>query len=148
MHISATHTLPHAPACRPSRRAAVVVEFALVLPFITTLVLGMVEIGHGMMVKETLSDAAQKACRTAAQTGKTTAQAQTDVDNIMEDNNITGYTTVILLNNSPTDIKNAKHNDQVSVSVSVPVANVFWTTSFFLPVQNVESEVVVMLRQG
>ncbi len=134
--------------CRPGRRAVAAVELAVVMPFITVLMLGMVEIGHGLMVKETLSDAAQKACRTAAQPGKTTAQVQAEVDNIMQDNSITGYTTVILLNGSPAEIQNAKHNDQIAVKVSVLVSKVYWTTAFFLPVQNIESEVVVMLRQG
>lgn len=119
----------------------------MVLPFITTLVLGMIEIGHAIMIKESLSDAAQKACRMAAQPGKTTAQAE--VDNIMSDLGITGYTTTILVNgNAVTDIASATHNDQISIKVSVPVSQIVWTTTFFLPANELGSETAVMLRQG
>ena len=130
------------------RRAVAAVELAVVAPFIVTLILGMVEIGHGIAVKESLSDAAQKACRTGTKPGKTTADAQAEVDNIMKDLNITGYTTTILLNGQQVDIKDAVHNDQISVKVSVPVSQIYWTTTFFLPVQDLESETVIMLRQG
>ena len=130
------------------RRAVAAVELAVVAPFIVTLILGMVEIGHGIAVKESLSDAAQKACRAGAQPGKTTAQAQAEVDNIMQDLGITGYSTAILVNGQQTDIKDAKHNDQISVKVSVPVSQVSWTTTFFLSAQDLESETVIMLRQG
>jgi len=133
------------PSPATGRRAVAAVELAVVLPFI---VLGMVEIGRGLSVKESLSDAAQKACRAGAQPGKTTAQAQAEVDNIMQDLGITGYSTAILVNGQQTDIKDAKHNDQISVKVSVPVSQVSWTTTFFLSAQDLESETVIMLRQG
>ena len=137
---------PPSPAA--GRRAVAAVELAVVLPFIVALVLGLVEIGRGLSVKESLSDAAQKACRAGAQPGKTTAQAQAEVDNIMQDLGITGYSTAILVNGQQTDIKDAKHNDQISVKVSVPVSQVSWTTTFFLSAQDLESETVIMLRQG
>jgi hypothetical protein len=136
------------PSPATGRRAVAAVELAVVLPFIAALVLGMVEIGRGLSVKESLSDAAQKACRAGAQPGKTTAQAQAEVDNIMQDLGITGYSTAILVNGQQTDIKDAKHNDQISVKVSVPVSQVSWTTTFFLSAQDLESETVIMLRQG
>jgi Flp pilus assembly protein TadG len=139
---------PAATPRRRGRRAVAAVELAVVLPFIITLILGMVEIGHGIAVRESLSDAAQKACRTAVQPGKTTAQAQAEVDNIMQDLNITGYTTTILLNGQQVEIQNAQHNDQISIKVSVPVSQIYWTTTIFLPAQDLESETVIMLRQG
>jgi Flp pilus assembly protein TadG len=145
MHLPASRSLP---TIQAARRALAAVELAVVLPFITILVLGMVEIGRGLMVKESLSDAAQKACRTAAQPGKSTAQAQAEVDNIMQDLGITGYSTAILVNGNNTDIQNAVHNDQISIKVSVPVSQVYWTTAIFLPAQDIESETVIMLRQG
>jgi Flp pilus assembly protein TadG len=142
---------PRSPAATPagrSRPALAAVELALLSPFIVTLILGMVEIAHGLAVKESLSDAAQKACRTGAKPGKSTADAQAEVDNIMQDLNITNYSTAILLNGTTTDIQYAKHNDQISVKVTVPVSQVFWAATFFIPAQDVESETVVMLRQG
>jgi Flp pilus assembly protein TadG len=130
------------------RRGASAVEFALIAPFLAALVLGMIEIGRGLMVKETLSDAAQKACRTAALPGKTSANVQSEVDNIMSDNNVSGYTVTILVNGTAGDVANANRFDQISVKVDVPVSQVAWMTTFFLTAQMLESETVVMMRQG
>jgi Flp pilus assembly protein TadG len=124
------------------------VEFALLAPFLGILVLGMLEIGRGLMVKEMLSDASQKACRTAALPGKANADVQAEVDNIMSDNGVTGYSTTILVNGNAADVSTANRFDQISVQVSVPVSSVFWTTTFFLTNQMIESESVIMMRQG
>ena len=139
---------PESPRHAQSRRAAVVVEFALVLPFLMILVLGMFEISRGIIVKEFLSDASQKGCRTGALPGKTNTDIQNDVADIMTDSNVTGYTVVILVNGVAGDVTNAQRFDQVSVKVSVPTSQVFWITTFILTASTVESETVVMMRQG
>jgi Flp pilus assembly protein TadG len=132
----------------PPRRAAVAVEFALVLPFLMILVLGMFEIGRGIMVKEFLSDASQKGCRTGALPGKTNADILNDVADIMADSNVTGYTVTVLVNGVAGDVTAAQRFDQVSVKVSVPTSQVFWVSVFILKASTVESETVVMMRQG
>jgi Flp pilus assembly protein TadG len=133
---------------RRSRPGVSAVEFAVLAPFIATLVLGMLEIGRGLMVKETLSDATQKACRTAALPGKANSDVTKEVDDIMKDNSVTGYTTTILVNGVVADVSTATRYDQVSVKVAVPASQVFWTTTFYLTATMVESETVVMMRQG
>jgi Flp pilus assembly protein TadG len=124
------------------------VELAFLAPLLGTLILGMFELGRGLMVKEFLSDAAQKACRTAALPGKSNSDVSAEIDNIMSDNSVTGYSYTIQVNGATADVNTAKQYDQVSVKVSVPVSQVFWTTSFFLPASSVESETVIMMRQG
>lgn len=131
-----------------TRRAAVAVEFAFVLPFLMILVLGMFEIGRGIMVKEFLSDASQKGCRTGALPGKTNADITNDVADIMRDSNVTGYTVTVLVNGVAGDVTTAQRFDQVSVKVSVPTSQVFWVSTFILTATSVESETVVMMRQG
>jgi Flp pilus assembly protein TadG len=133
---------------RGTRSGVSAVEFACVAPFLAILLLGMLEIGRGLMVKEILSDAAQKGCRTAQLPGKTNTDVQNDVANIMSDNNVTGFTVTILVNGSVADVGNSNRFDQISVKVAVPVSQVFWMTTFFLNAQMVESETVVMMRQG
>lgn len=130
------------------RRGAAAVEFAILAPFFAILILGMLEIGRGLMVLEILSDASQKACRTAVVPGKSTADAQAEVANIMSDNGVTGYSVTILVNGTAADVSTANRFDKISVQVSVPVSQVFWTTTFFLKAQTIESETVVMMRQG
>jgi Flp pilus assembly protein TadG len=135
-------------SARRPRRGVSAVECAILAPFLATLVLGMLEIGRGLMVKEVLSDAAQKACRTAALPGKANSDVISEISNIMSDNSVTGYSYTILVNGSSTDVVNASRYDKISVKVSVPVSSVFWTTTFFLTATEVESETVVMMRQG
>jgi Flp pilus assembly protein TadG len=135
---------------RPSRRrlAGAAVEFALVLPFLATILLGMFEISRAILIKELLSDAVQSACRRASLPGKTNADVTAQVDTIMSANNIQGYSTTILVNGTAMDVSYAQRYDTVSVKVSVPVPQVFWATTFFITNKMIESETVAMMRQG
>lgn len=132
----------------PSRPAAAVVEFALVLPFLVTCLLGMFEVSRAILVKETLSNAVQRACRTGSLPGKSNTDLTQDVSDILSTQKINGYTVTVKINGVAGDVKDAKRNDMVSVSVSVPVANVFWVSTYFVKATMVESQTVVMLRQG
>jgi Flp pilus assembly protein TadG len=127
-----------------------VVEFALLAPLLVSLVLGMFELARGLMVKEMLSDAAQKGCRTGVLPGKTNSDITSDVNNILADNGIasTDVTTTIQVNGRTADLSTANPNDKISVKVAIPVAKVYWVGTVFLSAQSVESETVVMLRQG
>jgi hypothetical protein len=60
---------------RQSRHGTTVVETALVLPVFLLFVLGLIELGHAMMVKHVL----QSACRQAARIGSTEGHTTADV---------------------------------------------------------------------
>ena len=124
------------------------IELALLLPFLVTSFLGIFEIGRGLLVKEALSNAAQRACRTGAQPGKANSDVTQDVDDVMASAGISGHSATVLINDVPGDVKTAKRHDKVSVKVSVPVSKVFWLTTYFVKNNQVESETVVMVRQG
>jgi TadE-like protein len=62
-------------ACRPSRYGTTVVETALVLPVFLLFVLGLIELGHAVMVKNVL----RSACRQAARIGSTEGNSTTVV---------------------------------------------------------------------
>jgi len=47
------------------RRATAVVEFAVVLPLLMTMVFGIIEFGYVFMVRQTLQHAAREGCRVA-----------------------------------------------------------------------------------
>jgi Flp pilus assembly protein TadG len=130
------------------RLAAAAVEFALVLPFLATILLGMFEISRAILIRELLSDAAQSASRRASLPGKTNADVTAQVDMIMSANNIQGYSTTILVNGAAMDVSYAQRYDQVSVKVSVPVPQVFWVGTLFITNKMIESETVAMMRQG
>jgi Flp pilus assembly protein TadG len=131
------------------RRAGAVVEFAVVAPILVFLILGMIELARGLMVKEALTDAARRGCRSAILPNGTTSGVNTDVTTVLSNNSIstTNLTTTILVNGAATDVSKAPSGAKISVKVSIPVADVAWITPLFLPSKNVESETVTMLNQ-
>jgi Flp pilus assembly protein TadG len=135
---------------RHGRRGTAVVEFAVFVPILATLMMGMFEMGRAMNVKDILSDAARKAGRTGILPNKATSDITTEASNILSDNSIstTNMTVTVLVNGAPADASTAQRGDQISVKVSVPAADVLWVSPFFLKSATVESETIVMMRQA
>ncbi len=133
------------------RRAAAVAEFALLAPFLVFLILGMFEMARGIMVKQMLNDAARKSCRTGIKAGKTNADINNEVWNIMTDNGIpqADATITILISGVAADVSTAKPGiDSVSVRIGIPITDVYWISTFFLSASTVDSDYVVMLKQA
>ncbi len=133
---------------RRKRPAAAAVEFALVLPFLVTAFLGIFEVGRALLVKEALSNAAQRACRTASQAGKSNSDVTDDIADTLSAAGLSGYSSTIQVNGASGDVGTAQRNDKVSVKVSVPASQVFWISTYFVTGSAVESETVVMLKQS
>jgi Flp pilus assembly protein TadG len=131
------------------RRGVAAVEMAVLAPVLVFLTIGMLEMARAMMVKETLTDAARKGCRTGILPNSTNDEVTADVNAVLTSNNITAsYATMqILINGAPADVSSAVRNDKISVKVSIPVSQVAWITPLFLPANDIESEAVVMLSQ-
>jgi Flp pilus assembly protein TadG len=145
-----SRTLPASKRAPTARRGAAVVEFAVIATLFIFLILGALEVSRGLMVKQTLSDTARLACRTGSQPQTSTATITKDVTDLLNDNKIdpTYATITVLVNDQPVDASTAKQNDKISVKVAVPVSKVMWVTAIFLSGQSVESETVVMMRNG
>ncbi len=148
------------------RRAAAVVEFALVAVFLGLVVGGMVELARAMMIKAILTDAGRKGAATAVAAGKTYSDIQNDVDEILAtDNQLAAtvangkatLTVTVATWNSLTQTYGSdvvvtgstfapSQYDKVSVKVSVQASAVTW---MFLNYTRglVESETVVMMKQ-
>jgi Flp pilus assembly protein TadG len=151
-------TFSQTPGTRPTesrriglvRRGAAVAEFAVVASVFIILAVGAIEIARAIMVKQVLSDAARCACRTGSQPEASNAAIIQDVNTTLANNNInsTGATITILVNGVAVDASTATQNAQISVQVSIPYANVMWVTSIFMGTKSVESETVVMMRNG
>jgi Flp pilus assembly protein TadG len=144
---------------RRRRSGLATLEFALVAPFLGFLVVGMFELSQAVMTKVLLSDAARKGCRVgvlpggqldSTKTGPTALSITQNIDNILNDNGIplTNRVISVKVNGTTADPINAQPGDQVSANVQVPVSDVFWGTSFFLPLTTMESETILMMRQG
>jgi Flp pilus assembly protein TadG len=138
---------------------------ALLAPFLIALVLGMCEMARAVMIKDILTNAARKSCRTGISPTMGYADIVADVNNILSDNGInsskatitiqtasyTGnsttpswgsFTTATSTSYSPNPL------DQVSVKVSVNSSDVLWFAPYFISNGFVESETMYMVRQG
>jgi Flp pilus assembly protein TadG len=142
---------------------------AMVAPLLGMIMVGMLECSRGVMVKETLSNAARKGCRTGIQRTTASSDIYNDCVNIMRDNGfdstvfspappsgaVAGQTYVGSITITVTDPSGKTLDDalgapsgsEVSVQVSIPVSSVAWVTSFYLTSTSLESETVVMMKQ-
>jgi Flp pilus assembly protein TadG len=150
---------PSASSRRRSRGAIASVELAIIIPILGIIMLGMFELGRAVMVKQTLTAAARKGCRTGIihQYGNT--DITNDATNIMRD---AGFDVTLF--NPPTigsititvtaqdgtvlaDALDAAPGSVVSVQISIPVSSVQWVSSYFLPSNDFESDVITMMKQ-
>jgi Flp pilus assembly protein TadG len=144
---------PNKAFARRSRAGVVVLEFALVAPFLLFLFLGMCELSRALMVQNMLSNAARTGCRTGIQRDKGNTNIIADVQSTLGDNKLP--LSAVTITNTVTDPKGTTLNDSllapagsvVSVQVSIPVAAVSWVPSLFLGTSRLESELVVMMKQ-
>jgi Flp pilus assembly protein TadG len=157
---------PSASVRKWRRRGIAATEFAILAPFLCALVMGMCEMARLVMVKETLTNAARKGCRTGVTPGKTYQNLLDDVNNILTENNITASNAIITVQVAPytgtsttpswgsfTTVTGASSFtpntlDKVSVKVSIGVTNVLWFLPVFVSSGSVESETLIMLKQG
>jgi Flp pilus assembly protein TadG len=148
------------------RKGGAVMEFAILAPFLATLVVGMFELGRTVMIKDLLTDAARKACRSGVTYTGTYQNLINDVNDILSDNNIPAADATITVQVAPytgsgttpcwggfnavsgASSYNPKKLDKVSVKVAIPVTDVLWFSPVFTPKSSIESETLIMLRQG
>ncbi len=103
-------------------RAAAIVEFAVVLPLLLTILFGIIEYGWVFMIRQTLQNAAREGCRLMVL--QTSTEPYTNVYDrvaaVMQPTGITGYQATL------------NHNVcEETVSVSVPYADISLLGGFF-----------------
>ncbi len=157
MHLR-TLTKPSA-SRRQTRSAAAAVELAFVLPVLIVMVLGMCELSRGVMVRQILTDAARKGCRTGILPQYGSSDISNDVINVMQDNGFTSaqfnppsvgsinITVTDPSGKSLPDARSAPAGSTVSVQVVIPTTSVNWVTYKYLTRKMVESDIVVMMKQ-
>lgn len=126
-----------------ARRGAAIVEFALVAPLFLSLIAGVIELGRAIEVVQLLTNASREGARVASyDTTTQTSTITTAVNSYLSSAGITGATTLV----SPSP-STASNGDSMSVTVSIPFANVSWFPSpFFLGGQTLKVT-SVMCRQ-
>jgi Flp pilus assembly protein TadG len=114
----------------PKRRGAAVVEFAIVAPLLFAFIFGIIEFGRMLMVQQVITSAAREGARQAILPGGTNATATARMAQLLNSAGISGYA----VSTTPSDVASADADDPVSVTVTVPYANVSWVTTW-LPLQ-------------
>jgi Flp pilus assembly protein TadG len=132
------------------RRGTAAVEFAILVPFLAVLAMGMIEVTRGVQVKDMLTDAVRSGCRLAIQPGTASATVQANINQVLTNAGIpTGDVTItIQVNGQTVDASTAVKGDTISVKIALPVDDVGWVTPVFFSGKSVESETLVMMRQG
>jgi Flp pilus assembly protein TadG len=107
-------------------RAAAVVEFAVVLPLLLTILFGIMEYGWVFMVRQTLQNAAREGCRVAVLQSSSApyAAVTTRVNQVMAP---TGLSFTITMTHADVD------NPVETVEVTVPYSDISLMGNFFGP---------------
>ena len=110
---------------RRRRRGAAVVEFAVVLPLLLTILFGIIEYGWVFMVRQTLQTAAREGCRLAVlQTSVSPYANVTDrVATVMAPTGLSSYTVTMTHATDATPVE--------TVVVSIPYSDVSLMGGFF-----------------
>src|SRR5689334_11480465 len=121
--------MKRAPASPAPRRAAALVEFAVVLPLLTIILLGLWEISRLIEACQLLATATREGARQASTGGLTAAQTRQAVLATLSHSGLpTEHVAVRVVNlSSPeVDVALAQPLDRLRVSVSIPYRDVRW----------------------
>jgi Flp pilus assembly protein TadG len=114
------------------RRGTAAVEFALTLPLLLLIVLGIWEVGRMVQVQQIVSNAAREGGRQAASGAFTNAQVTTIVREYIQENlpAAAGTNASITITNltSGLDASVANQSDHFRITVAVNYNDVRWTT--------------------
>ena len=110
------------------RKGVAAVEFAVTLPLLLVLLAGVWEVGAIVNTEQILNNAARVGGRQASTGLNTNAQVQQAVIQYLQNANVpTSNVTVTVTNvTSGGDVSAATQMDQITVSVSLPFADVAW----------------------
>lgn len=122
------------------RRAAAVVEMAVVSPLLLTLMFGIVEYGRRIMVHQALVNAAREGARVAVLQGATEDDIRTRVANYLTGAGIPSYS--VNITRATTD------NPIDTVEVSVNKADISLFGSFFGSTSGTIASSCAMRREG
>jgi hypothetical protein len=124
---------------------------AIVLTFIfTPATYGMIEMSRAIQVKEFLTGTARSAGSVAIKTGNDNTAVSSNIKSSLTTYGISPSlaTTTIKVNGAVADLNTAVAGDQISITIALPAAQVNWMLPMFLSNSSVESETLIMMRQG
>jgi Flp pilus assembly protein TadG len=110
---------------RGTRRGTTTVEFAVCLPLVLLLFFGAFEFSRVNMLRHTLSEAAYEGARRGIVPGATADDVRTVTTNVLS----TAFASSYTIDVAPEEI--SSDEPEVTVSISLPVADNSWVSSFF-----------------
>jgi Flp pilus assembly protein TadG len=127
---------------RNNRRGVAAVEFAIVAPVFFLLVLGMIEVGRMIMVKQIITNAAREGARYAVLdktdgVGRSTSEVVSIVASYVASAKITSQTTKVYYSSddgstwTEASPDSAKNGYPIKVTVSVSVSSISWLPKMF-----------------
>jgi Flp pilus assembly protein TadG len=117
------------PVHEKCRFGGAALEFALALPFLVTLLLGALELGRLLEVRQILDNAVREGGRQAAAGQLTNSQIQDVVTNYLKDAGLPTpnvSVTVANLNSPGTEVSTANQFDPLQIVATIPSADVRW----------------------
>jgi Flp pilus assembly protein TadG len=145
------------PNVRPAepRRGVAAVEFAIVAVFLTILTVGMIEVTRAVQVKHYLTDSVRIGCRRGALPGTTNTDINNDVSTCLKNYNLNpadATVTISVYDSTGTakgnDISAAAQGDRIAVKVAMPISKISWVGPMVFTNKSIESETLMMMRQG
>jgi len=119
---------------KSARSATAAVEFALVMPLVVTVLLGILEMGRTVQVMQVLDNAAREGARQASTSTASLAQIKANVQTYIQNaeptiTDFTGYDLYYTNITSPTvtDPTTANQLDRFNIRVVLPFDNIRWT---------------------
>jgi Flp pilus assembly protein TadG len=126
-----------------SRLGVATVEFAIVAPLFFLLVLGCIELGRALMVQQILTNASRVGARDAVTLSGTESSATAAAANFADGASVGGINVAISPNPS-----SAPSGEMISVTVTVPYANVTWVPAPWFMEGKTLSATSVMRKEG
>jgi Flp pilus assembly protein TadG len=127
---------------RCQRRGSAAVEFALVAPLFTLLILGSIEVGRALQVQSALDNAVREGCRGFAestttlssgyQTGTASYAQYLVLDSLNNANMKINTANVTVTTSSASVTVSGLTMTQVTVAATVPYSNVAYFTPFLI----------------
>ena len=104
-------------------RGVALIEFALILPLLITLIFGTIEMGWLLFVRIQMTSAVQEGVRfITSDEGQTSSSTTTYVKSRLQSLGVqSSHTTVAV---SPNDVSTAYRGDPIAVSISIPAIDV------------------------
>ena len=127
-----------------NRKAAAVVEFAVVLPVISLLLMGSLEMGRAVMVRHVLEETSRAGCRVAVFENGNRQDVLDIVAASMEAASIANYKVTI----NPDPPENLQAFEPVTVALSVPYSEVSWLPASKFMADLTVTGVCVMPAEG